>query len=57
LIEELSALYDKKTLMDIYNVATGEPHSFWYINLMAKSTKDMFYMNYNKKLEVEDIEK
>jgi len=55
LLEELSALYPKKTLMELYEIATGEPHSFWYINLMAKNKKDMFYMNYNKKLEVEDI--
>jgi hypothetical protein len=54
LIEELSALYDKKTLLELYNIATGEPHSFWYINLMSKSKKDMFYMNFDRKLEVED---
>ena len=54
LIEELSAIYPKKTLMELYEVATGEPHSFWYINLMAKNKKDMFYMNYDRKLEVED---
>ena len=54
LIEELSAIYDKKTLMELYNTATSEPHSFWYINLMAKNKKDMFFMNYDRKLEVED---
>ena len=54
LLEELSALYDKKTLMQLYETATSEPHSFWFINLMAKNKRDMFYMNYNKKLEVED---
>ena len=54
LIEELSAVYDKKTLMELYNTATSEPHSFWYINLMAKNKKDMFFMNYDRKLEVED---
>ena len=54
LIEELSALYDKKTLLELYNIATGEPHSFWYINLMAKNKKDMMYMNFDRKLEVQD---
>ena len=43
LIEELSALYDKKTLLELYNIATGEPHSFWYVNLMAKDKIDMFF--------------
>ena len=46
LIEELSALYDKKTLLALYNIATGEPHSFMYINLMAKSKSDMFFYEF-----------
>ena len=54
LLEELSALFDKKTLLELYNVATGEPHSFWFINLIAKSKKDMMYMNFDRKLEVND---
>jgi len=36
LIEELSALYPKKTLFEIYLAATDEPYSFWYILLTAK---------------------
>ena len=54
LIEELSALYDKKTLLELYNIATGEPRSFMYINLMAKSKSDMFFMNFDRKLVVEE---
>ncbi len=49
LVEELAALYEKKLLIEIYNKATSEPHSFLYINLMAKDKKDLFYMNFNKK--------
>jgi Cdc6-like AAA superfamily ATPase len=51
-IEELSALYDKKTLMELYNIATEEPHSFLYINLVAKDKKDLFHMNFDRKLVV-----
>ena len=36
LIEELSALAPKKIILQMYNTATEEPYSFWYINLMAK---------------------
>jgi ABC-type cobalamin/Fe3+-siderophores transport system ATPase subunit len=36
-IEEVSAVVDKKTLMDIYNMATSEPYSFLYVNLRAKT--------------------
>ena len=54
LVEELSALYPKKTLLELYNIATSEPHSFLYINLVAKNKKDMFFMNYDRKLIVDD---
>jgi hypothetical protein len=54
LIEELSALYDKKTLLQLYNIATDEPHSFLYINLVAKNKSEMFFMNFDRKLVIED---
>ena len=49
-LEELSALADKKTLLEMYKLATDEPHSFLYVNLMAKHLNDMFYIRFNKKL-------
>ena len=53
LIEELNALTDKKTLLQLYNLATSEPFSFLFIKLNAKKLNDMFYLNYTKKLEIE----
>jgi len=53
-IDEVSAVADKKTLMELYNLATSEPFSFLYVKLTAKSKKDMFYMNFSKKLIIED---
>ena len=53
-IEEVSALYPKKTLLELYNMATSEPYSFLYVNLRAKDKEDMFYMNFGRKLLVED---
>ena len=52
-LEELSALTDKKTLLDMYKLATDEPHSFWYINLIAKKISDMFFIKFNKRLLIE----
>ena len=52
-IEELNALTDKKTLLQLYNLATSEPFSFLFIKLNAKKLNDMFYLNYTKKLEIE----
>ena len=44
-IEELSALYDKKTLLKLYEHATQAPYSFLYVKLTAKTKEDMFFMN------------
>ena len=52
LIEELSALAPKKVLLEMYSLATTEPYSFWYINLMAKQISDMFYIRFEKKMSL-----
>ena len=52
-LEELSALTDKKTLLEMYNMATKEPYSFWYINLIAKKVEDMFFCKFGHKLIIE----
>lgn len=49
-IEELSAVYDKKTLHQLYRIATDEKHSFLCINLMEKDKTKMFTMNFTKRL-------
>ena len=54
LIEELSALYPKKVLLDIYEAVTKEPYSFWYILLTAKHKKDMFFLRFDQKITVVD---
>ena len=41
-IDEVSAVADKKTLMELYNLATSEPYSFLYVKLTAKTKNDMF---------------
>ena len=49
-IEEISGVYDKKTLHQLYRIATDAPHSFLYINLMEKDKTNMFTMNFTKHL-------
>ena len=53
-IEEVSAVTDKKTLLELYNIATYEPYSFLYVNLVAKSKNDMFYIRFDKKMIIDD---
>jgi len=53
-LEELSALADKKVLLEMYQMATHEPYSFWYINLIAKKLSDMFYIRFNQRMLIEN---
>ena len=46
-------MYPVKTLHEMYEAAIGEPHSFWYVNLVAKDKDDMFFMRFENKLLVE----
>ena len=52
LLEELSALAPKKTLLDMYQMATSEPYSFWYINLMSKDINKMFHIRFEKRMSM-----
>ena len=42
-IDEVSAVLDKKTLLELCNIATSEPYSFLYVKLTAKGRNEMFY--------------
>ena len=53
LCEELSGVYDKKTLMDMYKEATSEPYSFMFIRLDAKTRDMMFYLRFEHRLAPE----
>ena len=48
IVEETSAIYDKKALLQIYNGAVDEPYSFPYINLMSKDKRKMFMQHFTK---------
>ena len=53
LMEELSAIHPVKTLHQMYEEAIGEPHSFLYVNLVAKEKDDMFFVRFEHQLIVE----
>ena len=53
LINEVSALIDKKTLLNIYKQCTEQPYSFLYIKLSAKTINDMFFCNMTQKVTFE----
>ena len=53
LIDEVSAVLDKKTLLNIYKQCTAEPYSFLYIKLTAKTINDMFMHRFDQKVTFE----
>ena len=51
LTEELSALYPSNVLREMYETAiTDQDHSFWFVDLVAKSKHDMFYIRFDQKM-------
>eukprot|EP00746_Dinoflagellata_sp_MGD_P156744 gnl/MRDRNA2_/MRDRNA2_85952_c1_seq1.p1 gnl/MRDRNA2_/MRDRNA2_85952_c1~~gnl/MRDRNA2_/MRDRNA2_85952_c1_seq1.p1 ORF type:complete len:254 (-),score=-1.42 gnl/MRDRNA2_/MRDRNA2_85952_c1_seq1:35-796(-) len=53
-LEEISALIDKKSLMEIYSIATNEPYSFLYVKLNEKQRNDMFLIRFDKKITIDE---
>ena len=53
IVEELSAVADKKTLIDIYHLATEQPYSFLFVNLVAHNKQDMFHIKFSQKISIE----
>jgi len=58
LCEELSGVYDKRTLMDLYMTATEEAYSFLFVRLDAKTRRDFFWLRFEARLipESQDAE-
>ena len=50
ILEELSGIYDKKTLMEMYQLATAEPYSFMFVNLSASRIEDMFWKTFQHRM-------
>ena len=50
IIEELSAVYDKKTIMAMYKMATADKYSFMYVHLAASRIEDMFHLRFDQRM-------
>jgi len=53
-VEEVAGMITKKELVEIYKYATEEEYSFLYVNLVAKTVKEMFYKRFNCLIQLED---
>ena len=56
MLDDLSALVDRKTLKPIYGTATAEKFNFLIIDLLAKDVDHMFYWNLDKRMIVSEME-
>ena len=56
LLEELSGLVPRKTLLEIYNTAIEEEHNFLYVDLMKKNANEMFFKNFTHSIRVDDYD-
>ena len=52
-IDEVSAVLDKKTLLELYHLATSEPYCFLYVKLTAKNRNEMFYQSFTKRFMIQ----
>ena len=48
IVEEWGAMYDKKTLLQIYHEAVSDDYSFLYVNLRSKDRRKMFMQRFTK---------
>ena len=55
-VDEFSAMVDKKTLIQMYELATKDKFNFLYINLLANDADHMFYWNFTKRLVPSSLE-
>ena len=44
----------KQLLLEIYNLATEEPFSFLYVNLMEPDINKMFMVRFEKYIQIDD---
>ena len=56
LCEELSGVYGKDEIMELYKYATTDPYSFLFVRLDAKTRSEMFWLRFEKKLTLKENE-
>jgi len=51
-VQEQSALIDKKTVYDIYKLATEEPYSFLFVKLRESNLNKIFMIRLEKEIHI-----
>ena len=50
IIGDFSAVYSRKTLLEMYSIATAQPYSFWYISLAASKLEGMIVESFQQRM-------
>ncbi len=53
-LEEISGMIGRKELIELNQMATKDPYSFLYINLVAPKLNDTFFITFSKKITFDD---
>ena len=53
-VDEVSAVFNKKSLIELYRIAISEPYSFLYVVLAAEDKNDKSYQRFHKKLKQDE---
>ena len=53
-LEEVSAIVDKKTLLQMYKSATNEDFGFLTVKLNARDKRKMFMVKFNSYIEIDE---
>ena len=56
IFEELSGIYPKKQLLEMYKLATRKPYSFMYVHLAYPKVENMFWYNFEQRMIPTDTE-
>ena len=51
-VQEQSALVDKKTVYDIYKLATEEPYAFLFVKLRESDINKIFIIRLEKEIHI-----
>ena len=52
-LEEISALINKKYLLQMYHLATEKPFGFLYVKMTSKDLNKMFMLNYTSYMMID----
>ena len=51
--KERDQIFEELSVLQMYNMATSEKHSFWYIDLLSER-EDLFFKSFEQRMLVQE---